>query len=297
LNRSVKVLRKNLQAQMRSLQIETQAFLKDRQQQRYQNQVQMMQNLATYMTSLQEQVQTYLAELELARQERGQQVSQMLQESRDRRLAETQELFQELGEFRTELRAYCASLHESVWGESKMIQQPEVIIQKPVAQKTAVQKAVAQKPVAQKPVAQKTVAQKATESKPSRATKQPAKKSEPQPAAKAVSQPVVQPEAQTSEPAPSKVPLANFANYTALDIGADIEAASVVPKVQAASDEDQLAQKIYSYIQQIEGARLTEIQSALGINRSQTVDSLRTLIKQGLITQRDRVYLVQEDSL
>jgi predicted transcriptional regulator len=60
-------------------------------------------------------------------------------------------------------------------------------------------------------------------------------------------------------------------------------------------DNELLEQKIYSYIKQIEGARLTEIQSALGINRSQTVDSLRALIKQGLITQRDRVYLAQEE--
>jgi DNA-binding IclR family transcriptional regulator len=52
-----------------------------------------------------------------------------------------------------------------------------------------------------------------------------------------------------------------------------------------------------AYIQTSQGARLTEIQSALGINRSETVDGLRALIRKNLITQRDRIYLVQEDSL
>lgn len=52
---------------------------------------------------------------------------------------------------------------------------------------------------------------------------------------------------------------------------------------------------VYNYIHQALGARLTEIESALNINRFQTVDALRSLIQKGLITQRDRVYLTQED--
>src|SRR5579883_42325 len=50
---------------------------------------------------------------------------------------------------------------------------------------------------------------------------------------------------------------------------------------------------VYDYIQSVQGARLTEIESALSLNRVQAVDALRSLIKKGLITQRDRIYLSQ----
>ncbi len=236
----------SLDHQLRSERVAQQ--LKSCHQERNQKQIQLMQNLTTYIASLKEQVQTYLVELELARQEQGQQVGQMLQESRDRRLAETAELFQQLSEFRAELKAYCNSLHETVWGESQLIQQLD-----PLKSDRATPQVLAQKPVAQ------------------------------------VVQPIVQ---------PAKLPTTNISS-TPLVTAANIKAAAVAAQQPAQQtlqqDNALLEQKLYSYIKQIEGARLTEIQSALGINRSQTVDSLRALIKQGLITQRDRVYLAQEE--
>jgi gas vesicle GvpC-like protein len=250
LNYSVQVLRKNLHAQMQHSQSETQTFLNNCQQQRHQNQIQLMQNLAIYIASLQEQVQAYLAELELARKERGQQMEQMLQESRDRRLAETAELFQQLSGFRAELRAYCNSLHESVWG-NQVIQQLKPTVQKP------------------------------TQPRSDRATQELAPT------------PIAQPIAQSTKP-----PITKISSDIPVAAVATIKAAvAVQPPTQPTLQQDNelLEQKIYSHIKQIEGARLTEIQSALGINRSQTVDSLRALIKQGLITQRDRVYLAQEE--
>ncbi|MBW4474176.1 MAG: hypothetical protein KME45_27940 [Stenomitos rutilans HA7619-LM2] len=51
--------------------------------------------------------------------------------------------------------------------------------------------------------------------------------------------------------------------------------------------------EVYAHIHTVQGARLTEIEAALGINRFQAVDALRSLIKKGLITQRDRIYLAQ----
>jgi hypothetical protein len=260
LNQSVQVLRKNLHAQMQHLQSETQAFLNNCRQQRHQDQIQLMQNLETYIASLQEQVRTYLAELELARQERGQQVGQMLQESRDRRLAETAELFQQLSEFRAELRAYCNSLHETIWGKSQSIQQLESTPQKPTKLKSdRVKQEIAPTPVVQP-----------------------------------ITQSIVQPATQ-----PAKLPVTKIPNDIPVAAGANIKAVAVAVHQPAQQllqqDSELMEQKVYSHIKQIEGARLTEIQSALGINRSQTVDSLRALIKQGLITQRDRVYLAQEE--
>lgn len=72
---------------------------------------------------------------------------------------------------------------------------------------------------------------------------------------------------------------------------------AVVPpaKVVKASPKDAIAYEkdVYAHIQQVQGSRLTEIEAALGLNRFQAVDALRSLIKKGLITQRDRIYLSQ----
>ena len=58
--------------------------------------------------------------------------------------------------------------------------------------------------------------------------------------------------------------------------------------------QNSLSQSIYALIRQRNGARLPEIEETLSINRFQAVDALRVLIKEGVVTQRDRVYLVQE---
>ncbi|NER33083.1 MAG: hypothetical protein F6J93_03225 [Oscillatoria sp. SIO1A7] len=49
-------------------------------------------------------------------------------------------------------------------------------------------------------------------------------------------------------------------------------------------------EEIYEYISKSEGKRLKEIEEALGVNRVQSVDALRSLIQQGLIVERDRLY-------
>ncbi|MBW4442969.1 MAG: gas vesicle protein GvpC [Plectolyngbya sp. WJT66-NPBG17] len=56
----------------------------------------------------------------------------------------------------------------------------------------------------------------------------------------------------------------------------------------AKSDEG----KIYEYIEVMQSVRLTEIESALSMTRIQAVEGLRSLIQQGKITQRDRLYLI-----
>ena len=52
--------------------------------------------------------------------------------------------------------------------------------------------------------------------------------------------------------------------------------------------------EVYTFLHNAEGGRLTQIETALNLNRFQAVDALRSLIKKGLITQRERVYLVQQ---
>jgi DNA repair exonuclease SbcCD ATPase subunit len=59
----------------------------------------------------------------------------------------------------------------------------------------------------------------------------------------------------------------------------------VTPNVKALQEKS-----VYNYLFKGKGARLTEIESATGLNRVQTVDALRSLLKQGLIVQRDLLY-------
>jgi hypothetical protein len=55
-------------------------------------------------------------------------------------------------------------------------------------------------------------------------------------------------------------------------------------------------QKIYGYIEDMQSVRLTEIESALSMTRIQAVEGLRSLIQQGKITQRNRMYLISKQS-
>jgi hypothetical protein len=73
--------------------------------------------------------------------------------------------------------------------------------------------------------------------------------------------------------------------------------ASASPKPPIAVEVAPLSsteQRIHDYIEDMQGARLTEIESALGITRLQAVEGLRSLIQQGKITQKDRVYLINQ---
>ncbi len=54
-----------------------------------------------------------------------------------------------------------------------------------------------------------------------------------------------------------------------------------------------LESKVYYHLQKQPGLRLVELETLTGINRVQTVDALRSLLQQGKIIQRDRLYFPQ----
>ena len=116
LNVSVALLRQETQAQLATLQHNTQALLSDNQQQRVLMRTQQAKELTTFVEKLSADVQSYLWELELLRQERAQQLQQALSQSRSDRQADVAALFQRFGQFRIELQQYCTSLRTSVWG-------------------------------------------------------------------------------------------------------------------------------------------------------------------------------------
>jgi gas vesicle protein GvpN len=56
-------------------------------------------------------------------------------------------------------------------------------------------------------------------------------------------------------------------------------------------------EKVYAYLKQSNGARVSEIESALGLNRVQTTDALRSLLRKSYLKQQDnRLFVVQEDN-
>jgi gas vesicle protein GvpN len=55
-------------------------------------------------------------------------------------------------------------------------------------------------------------------------------------------------------------------------------------------------QSMLQFIRQSQGVRLSEIESALHLGRIQTVDMLRSLVQQGLVYQRDRLFVAKEVS-
>ena len=63
------------------------------------------------------------------------------------------------------------------------------------------------------------------------------------------------------------------------------------------TNEQPIEQQVYQYLQQSNGARVSEIEVALGLNRVQTTNALRSLLKQGYLKQQDnRVFTVQQEN-
>lgn len=74
------------------------------------------------------------------------------------------------------------------------------------------------------------------------------------------------------------------------DLGSTAPEAPAAPTPQMVSYEPE----IYTYLLQSGGAKVSEIEAALQINRVQTIDALRSLLKKGVLKQRDdRIFVAQ----
>ncbi|MDZ8227506.1 gas vesicle protein GvpC [Nostoc sp. ChiVER01] len=73
--------------------------------------------------------------------------------------------------------------------------------------------------------------------------------------------------------------------------------ANTMTKKVPALNADTAKSKVQQYIQQAEGATLIEIEEVIGLSRVQTIDILRSLIKQGLLEQRDRQYFIRQQAI
>ncbi|MBD2409526.1 gas vesicle protein GvpC [Nostoc calcicola FACHB-389] len=68
---------------------------------------------------------------------------------------------------------------------------------------------------------------------------------------------------------------------------------NTMTKKVPALNADTAKSKVQQYIQQAQGATLIEIEEVIGLSRVQTIDVLRSLIKQGVLEQRDRQYFIR----
>jgi gas vesicle GvpC-like protein len=291
LTTSVTLLRQTLQRRIQEIQQEVHTLLQTSEHQRIQEHLQRMQALEEWVNTLRSSVQSYLSELELIRYDRAQQLQIMLQQERDRRTADVNALFQELAQFREELTQYCLALRESVWGGSvnelnnPMEHQSGLINHKPYSISATSAPTTKTTPKA---------TNKAKTKKPVENVKKPANRS----AFPATLNQVVKPNSQvvSQKSAPSTTLAAPKSAESKSVEPKPIEPKPVVSTIPPlSSEEDQLEKVVYQQIYHTGGARLTELETALGINRFQAVDVLRSLIKKGLVTQRDRIYLIQED--
>lgn len=276
LSTSVALLRQTLHQQMQdirqevqTLQAETQTLLEAHQQERIRNQIQLMQVLDEWTNTLRSSVQMYLAELGLVRQDRAQQVQSMLQQERNRRKDEVNDLFQEFAQFREELVQYCTDLKKTVWGNDpaqpttqlKTHLKTQLLTVKPTK---SIPRGFAQ-PIEKQPVS----------AAPRKLAVNTTKNAARPVAVRALKR-------QKTPPIPS-----SFSPTSKSTVS--------TPAPQVERNENQIEKDIYTHIHRSQGARLTELEAALGINRFQAVDALRSLIKKGFVTQRDRMYLIQED--
>jgi len=279
LSLSVAVLRQGLKLELQTIQLTVQQLLKDHQQERIQNRIEQVQALESWIEILQLEVKNYLSELALLRYDRAHQLQTMLKHDRDQRCLEMEALFQQFGQFRAELKTYRAALHHTVWGEMPAGDKNETemstdsLHQSSVKEKHIVNSAQPQR--VQLPA---TTLQNAKNNNP---TKQSAKRLTPRTAKSSTS---IQ-NAKSKESSPT-VPL-NVPPSPGVQVPLPMPPSSVL--------EEQIEKQVYTYIRQTQGARLTEIETTLNINRFQAVDALRILIKKGLVTQRDRTYLIQEE--
>ncbi|MGJ3246195.1 MAG: hypothetical protein ACFE0I_08990 [Elainellaceae cyanobacterium] len=267
---SVAELREQLSAHLLEIREETwviradtHAYLEVQRQEQIRVRANLIPELQAYVDALHSEISDYLVNLEHLRQARSQQIQDEFQQQREIRILEMDAFFRELAEFRAYLREYREDLHQMVWGNE-------------------------------------TISREAVPSVPANNSSQ------------SVSQSAVQ--LAPNAPVPASVsdhPQAQPSGFANIDQTPGHELAPtsqngsiptwVMPPELMTSvgstqhDFEHLEEDVYTFIHESGGARLTGIESALEINRFQAVSALRSLIKKGMVTQRDRIYLVQED--
>ncbi len=306
---SVALLRQDLQIGIEAIASEVQTLRSNTQQELTALRQDRLSNLVTLVDGLRADTQDYLAELTEARKERADQLHGQLQANRAHRQAEAQMLRQQFAHFRLGLRQHRARLRQSVWGEGTVESSPS----NGTASATALPTATPKSMPLSLPRPSRPASSKALHPKTSRISAKPLTTGgrSPHPIA---STSALTRKANGSTPPISIVEMPPVPEVAVPHLSAQISGRPVELGTTAISplqsdqkpvsstananhlqrDAAQTEAAIHAYIHEVKGARLTEIETALGMNRFQAVDALRSLIKKGLVTQRDRTYLAQD---
>jgi hypothetical protein len=271
---TVSELRLDIAQELRQIQQQVAADRAGHRQDQAMVRAELLPQLTAYVEDLQVQVQATLKDLADVRQEAA--VVNQEQRHSDRQvLTDTVEvMFSELADFRQQLQSQRAQLSHMVWGGAAVAS----TVTKPPTRPGSTRPAVP--------------ARSAPTSKPA---VKPASKAKVAPA-KAVPMKVAAATTKSTKVPPARAAAATRSAPVAT-IVAPAAVAVATPLTPEPPEPPALEEVVYNYLHLSQGARLSEIETELGINRFQAVDALKSLIQKDLVVKQDRTYLVQEEAV
>lgn len=270
---------RQVQQQVADIQAQTAVDLAGYRQEQAMVRAELLPQLTAYVEDLQVQVQATLKDLTAVRHQAAVTNQEQRQSDRAALTNSVDAMFTELADFRHQLQAQRAQLSQIVWGGAAV--EPSAPAPRPVATRPVVT-AVPARPAA------KTAPKAAPKSMVTKAAPPKVAPAKAAPAAKVASPPSVPTKAAPAPTAaaPRSTPVATVTAPAAVAVAAP-------PPPEPPS----LEEVVYNYLHLAQGARLSEIEAELGINRFQAVDALRSLIQKDLVVKQDRTYLVQEEAV
>ncbi|QQE66433.1 hypothetical protein GFS31_31310 [Leptolyngbya sp. BL0902] len=293
---------RQIQQEVETIQKQTAVDLAGYRQDQAMMRAELLPELADYVANLKADVSQTLDEITVERQIAEIEQQEKRQQDRQALTERVEAMFEELAGFRQHLAEQRAAVTEQVWGTGAVRYSP------PKVQQAAPR--VTPKP-APKPAPKPTAtARPAAVTRPTR----PVAPARPVATPKAA-QPTMT-KAAVPSPAPSPAPVASVTAPQAIPqpVPQAEPVATVMPPVEAAvavvdapvavaappvakADSPTLEEVVYNYLHLANGARISEIETELGITRFQAVDALHALIQKGLIVKQDRTYLAKEEAL
>jgi len=250
---------KTLRQRVNAIKQETEAMRAGHRQEQALMRSDLLPQLATYVETLQAEVQDSLATVAALRQQAARAHQAQRQQDRQALALAVDKLFDQLAAFRQELQVQRQTLTAGVWGHgNNATNLPQPASRRPRA---------ASRPVPAKPTA--------ANAKPAPKPTAPVK-----PKTAVNPQPTAKPQARANPAKPQAKP-----------------EPEVIISTPSKGPTPPLDEVVYNYLHLSPGARLSEIEAELGINRFQAVDALRSLMTKDLIIKTDRTYHVQEEAV
>ncbi|WOD38710.1 hypothetical protein [Nodosilinea sp. E11] len=269
---------RQVQQQVANIQAQTAVKLAGYRQDQAMVRANLLPSLTAYVEDLQVQVQATLKDLTTVRQQAAVVNQAQRQSDRQALTASVDAMFDELADFRHQLQAQRSHLSHLVWGGATVTQPAAT---RPVATRPAVTSPPARATVQPRPIAA---------AKPA-----PAATAKPAPSKALASRPTPVKDAPVAAAVARSTPVATVMAPVAP--AAPEAPATVAVAPDPSTEVSSVEEVVYNYLHLAQGARLSELETELSINRFQAVDALRSLIQKDLVVKQDRTYLVQEEAV